>query len=454
MDRRLWLSLFVTLTAIGTGRAQSVSLAESPLTDQHFRIETTMRFQGTIKVQNDDKLVTHKQTATAEHAYLERVLEAGQHGIGNRAARWYEKAKARIVFDDQPDDDSDRALRLPDRALMIADRLPEQVLTYCPKGLLTRPEVELTEHFDSLALSGLVPGKDLAVGATWKLSSAAAQALCDLDGLIKHDLTGKLDKVDGTVAHLSVTGEAQGIDLGATVKMSVRATARFDLKARRVVALQWKQSEEREAGPINPAIQAEVAIQVQRMPIEPSQRLSDIALVIAPSKNELKARDEHARVTYRHPENRYHLVHARDWLTTYDRGHLVLRLMHRGDFVAQVTIVPWRKALPGRHLEPEKFVADMGQTPGWKQERIVEQRELASAHKGHWVYRLVASGQLDGVETVTYFYLVAGPQGDQTVLTFTMTPAQAQKLGERDLALVRGLTYPEPEITPAGDKAP
>ena len=40
-----------------------------------------------------------------------------------------------------------------------------------------------------------------------------------------------------------------------------------------------------------------------------------------------------------------------------------------------------------------------------------------------------------------YFYLVAGPQGEQTVLTFTMTPKQAQKLESRDLVLVRGLSH-------------
>jgi hypothetical protein len=39
-------------------------------------------------------------------------------------------------------------------------------------------------------------------------------------------------------------------------------------------------------------------------------------------------------------------------------------------------------------------------------------------------------------------YLIAGPGGEQLVLAFTMTPAQAEKLGARDLALVSGIEFP------------
>jgi hypothetical protein len=46
------------------------------------------------------------------------------------------------------------------------------------------------------------------------------------------------------------------------------------------------------------------------------------------------------------------------------------------------------------------------------------------------------------VRAVQYVYLVAGPGGDQAVLTFTMTPAQTRKLGSRDLEFVRGLLLP------------
>ena len=58
---------------------------------------------------------------------------------------------------------------------------------------------------------------------------------------------------------------------------------------------------------------------------------------------------------------------------------------------------------------------------------------------GRWIYRISAPGQMDGIKVVQTFFLIAGPGGEQIVVAFTMTPAQAEKLGTRDLALINGL---------------
>ena len=58
---------------------------------------------------------------------------------------------------------------------------------------------------------------------------------------------------------------------------------------------------------------------------------------------------------------------------------------------------------------------------------------------GRYVYRLSAVGKLDGVAVLQNFYLVAAPDGTQFVVTFTLTPKQAEKLGARDLGFVGSL---------------
>ena len=63
------------------------------------------------------------------------------------------------------------------------------------------------------------------------------------------------------------------------------------------------------------------------------------------------------------------------------------------------------------------------------------------AEKGRWIYRIAAAGTMDGIKVVQSFYLIAGAGGEQVVLAFTMTPAQAEKLGTRDLSLVQGLEF-------------
>ena len=55
-----------------------------------------------------------------------------------------------------------------------------------------------------------------------------------------------------------------------------------------------------------------------------------------------------------------------------------------------------------------------------------------------WAYRVSARGVLDGTAVVQNFYVVANANGDQAILTFTLRPASAARIGTRDLELVNG----------------
>ena len=118
-----------------------------------------------------------------------------------------------------------------------------------------------------------------------------------------------------------------------------------------------------------------------------------------------------------------------------------MRLMDRGDFVAQVTLTPWTKAENGKHLAPEDFRQAMADTPGWELEDELQAEEVP-AEGGYWVYRISALGDLDGAKVMQNFYLVAGPDGQQLVLAFTLPPKQADRLGTRDLSMAASLAFP------------
>ena len=109
--------------------------------------------------------------------------------------------------------------------------------------------------------------------------------------------------------------------------------------------------------------------------------------------------------------------------------------------MAQVSIAPWKKAEPGKHLSPEDVKSIVANSPGWAQENLIKAEEI-KLPSGQWAYLVAGEGDLDGVRAVQYFYLVAGLGGDQAVLTFTMTPGQTQKLGSRDLEFVHGFQLP------------
>jgi len=428
--QRFFTSLLVLLSSTAAVQAQTVLLEEAPLKDSHFRIELNLTLDGVIRLR-DGTPSSLKQAVSARHEFSERVLESS-NGLVDKSARFYHHARATLESGGIA---STRTLR-PQSRLMIADRARDLPVVYAQKAL-TQEEFELTEHFDTLTLPGLLPDKEVAVGATWKVRDLVAQVLCDLDGLSKHDLTCKLEKVESNLATVSVAGKVEGIDLGARVNMIVNASLVFDVAARRIISVDWKQSDQRDQAPASPEMSADVHITLKRTPTDEPPELNNFALVPLLGKNAM-------RLSYRDPQGRYELEHARDWhLTARTDRYLVLRLFDRGEFTVQATIMPWKTVAPGKTMTKDEFTK-MLQTPGWDP-RIPLNKEVEEVKQdlGYQIYRTGAQGFLDGEEVVQYFYLIADKHGHQVVTTFTMRPAQVQRLETLDLDLVSRLRLPE-----------
>jgi hypothetical protein len=424
--------------AVGpSGRAQTYPLAEDLKEGDCFRIQLDMKLSGEIRIPKDGQSVALKLAAAATHEFPERVLAVGEGKVAEKTVRVYETARSVITRDSQR---SEAALR-PERRLIVAQRYKDQPLVYCPTGALFRSELELTsEHFDTLFVTGVLPGKAVAVGDTWKVPSAIAQALCLYEGLTEQELTAKLDEVKDQVAVFSITGSAAGIDGGALVKSKIQAAGRFDLGAKRLVALEWKQTDERDQGPVSPVSAIETTYKLKRQRIDLPAALADEVLASVPAGFQPPERLTH--LDYRDPKDRFSLLHPREWqLVAQTDEHTVLRLMDKGDFVAQVTLSPWEPAPKGKHLTPDEFKKAMSATPGWEPEKELQAGEVPAGDTT-WAYRLSVLGKMDGVAVLQNFYLVAAPGGEQLVLTFTLTPKQIDKLGSRDLSLVGSVELP------------
>jgi hypothetical protein len=433
-------SVVVLLAGAGLAAAQPYTLAEPVQAGDCCKLRLEMALSGELKVNRDGKVVPIDLTAAATHDFAERVLAVGSTGLPEKTARVYDGARATIRAGDER---SERTLR-KERALVVAQRHGDQYLVYSPSGPLTREELELTgEHFDTLALTGLLPGKAVAVGDTWKVGNAVAQALCDFEGLTEQSLTCKLDAVKDDVARVSVTGTATGIDgLGAMVKQSVQAGYRFDLKGKHLTELEWHQKDDRDQGPASPATSVETTTKLTRAAVDQPASLDDVKLVSVPAGFDVPP--PLVQLEYRDAQGRFELTHGRTWQTVGRTDeHLVMRLMERGDFVAQVTITPWTADAAGKHLSPDDFKEAMARTPGWEMEQELQVGEVPLP-KGddRWVYRLSALGKMDGLAVMQNFYLVAGPGGKQVVLLFTLTPKKAQKLADRDLSMACSIDFP------------
>jgi len=428
-------AVMVVLAAVGGARAQTVTLAENTRVNDCFKIGLSLRLTGEMVVVREGKPATLKLAATAEHRYRERVLDMSRDGLVSKAARYYDDAKASITVDGSS---SARTLR-PERRRAVAQRQNDTLLCYSPQGPLTRDELEtISEHFDSLCVAGLLPGKEVKIGESWKLGNAAAQGLCQFEGLVSNELMGKLAVVADGVAAFAVEGTASGIELGAQTKVTVIATGRFDVAKKRLVSLEWKQQDVRDQGPASPAATVETTITLAREAVEQPKELSDVALVSVPQGFDVSA--PLTQLLVRDVKGRFELAASRDWQpVSQTESHLVMRLLDRGDFVAQATVTPWTKAEAGKHMDPKEFHEAMLASPGWEPEEVLQEGELPNQPNGRFVYRLAVRGQIEDVKVVQTFYLVAGPKGDQCVVAVTFKQAQSGKLGARDLILVDGL---------------
>jgi hypothetical protein len=437
--RRLLLCVLASVAAASAASAQEVNLVEAPLAQRSFRNELTMELAGKITIRQGDKEASYPHKAQAKHLYLERYLDVNA-GIADRAARHYLAAEGTITFNNN--ESSKRTLRA-ERKFMVAHRLKDQFVAYSPHGPMTRTEMELCEHFDTLAIPGLLPGKTIAVGKSWAIPHHVVAALCELDGVQEHNLEGKLDSVKGNLAQITFVGQAKGINVGAPVTMLINAELAFDVKAQCIVALQWRESDSRKQGPVSPTLDADVTIKLARTPIEEPEQLNKFALVPIPDGAPAASL---TNLRYQDGAKRFAMTHARNWhvVSPDDNPQLVMRLLDRGEFVAQATLTPWKKTDPKAAMSLNDFAELMQKTPGWAEEKVIESELLKDTPKGrHAVYRVVASGALDGVRTVQYFYLLIGSNGEQLIVTYSVIPQQVQRLGARDLEMVREIVFAE-----------
>ena len=438
--RRFSLCLLTILASTGILRAQTVNLTEALLAQACFKNEVTMDLDGKILVKQGEKETTFPHKASAKHVFVERLLDVNG-AVAGRAARLYTTAESTIRFNN--DEASKRTLR-PERRFLATQRVQDHLVSFSPAGPLTREEMELTEHLNTLAVAGLLPGKTIEVGKSWTIATQVVAALCDFDGVTSHNLEGKLEAVKGDRAHVKIVGNANGINLGAQVAVVVNARLEFDIKRQRVVYLEWHETDQRQQGPVTPALNAEVILKLTRTPIEEPEELSRFALVKIPTTETPPV--ELTNLFHQDAKKRFTLSHARTWhvVSPDDSAQLVLRHVERGEFVAQVTITPWKKTDPKNALSLNDFAALTEKTPGWAVDKEIERKTLDNSPRTqHTVHRVVASGELDGVRTVQYFYLIVGTNGEQVIATFSVVPTHVQRLGSRDVELVREIGFAE-----------
>ena len=428
------VALGIVALASGTGLAEPVLLRETSKEGECRRVVIQTTLSGNLKVAREDKTVPVPVKASNDHDFVERVM-AIDKSLVKKTARYYEIARSSAQVQS---DKIERSLR-PDRRRIIAQRIGEGFLAYSPAGPLTQEEREVvSEHFDTLHLTGVLSDKETQPGDKWKISNGVAQSLCLFDGLISQDLEATLESVNAGVALIRMRGTAKGIENGAMASLVVDASVEFNVSAGRITGVNWKQSDKRDQGPVSPAAELEIQTVLKRelLAAEPKE-LSNAALIGVPAEDDPPGVVK--QLSHVDARGRYRLAYVRDWhIVGQTEHHLVMRLLDRGDFVAQMTMTMWKNAGAGKHMTPDEFQKIVSASPGWSMEQVVDHGEVPG-DADRWAYRVTARGELDGAKVTQNFFLIANAAGDQMIVTFTMKPANAARLGAKDLAIVNAV---------------
>ena len=438
-----WLSM-----AMPPAWAADTYQLRSPLVaGSHQQVKVVVETSGQLKLNADGSEVKRLPiTAEANLAYVERLLAAGASGSSVKVVRSYAQADAKIRLRDT---ELTHRLR-DDRRLAISQSDDKQAASFSPLGPLTREELELIDAPGSgLALAALLPMRVVKVKQSWQQPDWAMARLLGLDIVNQHDVTGTLTEVKDNLAVVSLQGKVAGAVGGVTSEIELTGKLNLDLKQRAVTWLALGYTENRAIGHAQPGFETTTKLRMVLGPIRPAAELNDQALANLPTK----AAAGSTLIDFTAESAGFRLAHDRRWHVMVDRHDAtVLRLVDRGDLIAQCNISRLPQLPQGEQLTLEAFQDDVKKTLDKNFGQIVEasQETASEADGGLRVLRVVVSGSTADLPIQWTYYHLSNQAGHRAALVFTIEGNLVERFAQIDRELVSALRFDAgKEPTPA-----
>lgn len=421
--------------------ADSYELSESSAEARVFRVQQRMEIKGTLKApQPEKKLLTLPMTGEAKHVFLERRLSGtGRDAYTLRSVRSYESARTQATIGRSRTDKRLNAKGEP----IVLQGTDVGLVPHHTREPLSHGDVELLRMpGDALALHALLPDGKVAVGDEWKPPHWGMVLASGLDAVAKSSVTCQLKSVEGRIARVAVEGKVEGARDGAPATIELSGELTFDLKRTFLASASFRQKEATDAGPVSPALNVEATVSVERQPADkPGPLSADVAgkISLEPKPELLLQRfDANSDVRF---------FIDRNWRVVYHGDEAsILRLLIKGNLVAQVNIKALPDAEPGKHVSEEQFQQDVRKSLGSQLKSIASADVLKrkdDRSDDRFLYRVTAEGARNDVEMRWIYYLCAAPDGRQVSLVFAVEKKLVDELDDRDAAFVFSVTFPD-----------
>jgi hypothetical protein len=365
---------------------------------------------------------------TAYPAERERPLRAARHVIEAGLAV---NGEVRMMS----------ALLRPQVRFLVAERRERDgpVVVISPAGPLTWNELELVQGLgDPLTLPDLLPERPVAVGEHWRVRDSGAQALSEYDVVTSNTLDASLESADTDTARIRLSGHIQGAARGGPGKIICEGSLTFDRRSARIDHLDLNRVETRQAGPVEAGLDIKSTLTVNRQAAEPPPALSDAALAglsleITPARELLKLEMPGGTAT---------LLHDRHWHMFWEDPKLiVLKRLNGGQVIAQCNLTPGPHAGQGRHQDTTQFRDDIRRGLKKRFVQFLGAGEVDGNPAGGFRYKVGVQGREGQLGIVWYYYLVASPEGEQLLATFTLAEDHVKAFGDQDLDMIGSLQW-------------
>jgi hypothetical protein len=378
--------------------------------------------------------------------FAERVLACDPAGRAVGTARWVVQAAAAINGEIRT-----RATAIrPEVALLVAERRDDAVVVFSPAGPLTRSELEVVEAVgDPLVLAGLLPDQPVTVGDRWRVGRDAARGLSGYDALAANTLEATVETLDAASAALRLKGEIRGAVLGGEGTIAAEGTCQLDRAAGQIVRLVLTRHEVRKAGPVEEGLDISSTLTIERRPSAVPAELADPILAALPRDRD----PDRELLLLVAPNGTYSLRHDRDWHIYWDDSRLtVLKRLDHGEVAAQCNLNVGPKVPRGKHQDPEQFRDDVRRALAERFGQFVGVGEVEGDPAGGFRYKVAVQGRQGDVGILWDYYLIASPEGDQLLATFTHAAAQHAAFGDQDLRLISSLRWTGSASAAAGPR--
>ncbi|NUQ64657.1 MAG: hypothetical protein HUU20_19520 [Pirellulales bacterium] len=404
------------------------------------RVQTKVEVGGDLTVVEDSKVKRLKMSVVANLGYHERFLLASAGADGPlRSIRHYDQASAAIKIEDggfQP-------VLSENRRLIGAQVDGAEAGLFSPRGPLTREELDLIDvQGSSLMLGRLLPDGPVAVGATWKHSEAVLAALLRLDEVGKADVQSTLASVKDGAALIEMSGKAEGAVNGVSTEIELKAKYQFHLKAGRITWLGLLIKENRSIGHVGTGLDVVARLQTTITPGAEAEQLSDTAIAGLP----ISPTPELMQLVHRSPDGKWEFAYDRRWFITAESADgLALRMVDRGELVAQCNVAAVGKAEPGKLVSLESFQKDIQRALGKNFGQFVKAAQRSN-EAGYRVFRVEAQGEVEQLPILWIYHLVGHVDGRRVSFAFTMEGELFDRFALSDDEMVGALRFLDSEM--------